>query len=88
MIERRPKSIALSLFALLIAIAFLIVGATRSYKVYEPNTQDFGMDVYASTSEGALIIDATFGGVRREGAKLFSTIDPGAPSAGRRACPT
>ncbi len=88
MIDRRPRSFGLAVLVLLVAIAFLAIGATRSYKVYEPGMQDFGMDVFTSTSEGGLIVSSTFGGVRREGAKLFSTVDPGAPVKGRRACPT
>lgn len=88
MIDRRPKSIALSALVLLIAIAFLIIGAARSYKVYEPNMQDFGIEVFETASEGQLINIATFGGVKREHGKLISTIEPGAAPTGRRACPT
>lgn len=88
MIDRRPKTMIRSALVLLIAIAFLVIGATRSYKVYEQGSQDFGLDVYETTSEGQLIVSATFGGVRRDGPKLFSTIDPNVQTQGRRACPT
>lgn len=73
--------------ALFVALAFTLVGLARSHKVYEGDEVEFGVLSFRRISERALVTDATFGGVEKRKARLYSTYDRSAP-AGKRACPT
>ena len=72
---------------LLVAIGFLVYGNLRSHKVYDPETEKFGIETFDWINERQLVEDATFSGTIREKGKLYSTYDRSQP-VGKRACPT
>jgi hypothetical protein len=81
--NRSWKNLAASIALLIFALVLILVGLKRSHKVYEE-----GEDMlFHRIGERALVIDATFSGVKREGNKLFTTYDR-SQGAGKRACPT
>ena len=87
-ITRRVKyQKSLAIGALLIAVAFLIIGNLRVHKVYDADTEQFGIQAFHKISERQLVEDATFSGVLRKGLKLYSTYDR-SQAGGKRACPT
>ena len=69
------------------ALAFLVIGAILSHKIYNTDTDDFGMLTYRRISEQQIVIDATFHGVDRRDGRLFTTYDRSKPR-GKLACPT
>lgn len=71
----------------LITIGFLIVGMTRTHKVYDPDFREFALDIHEIITERQLVIDATFSGTQRQEGKLYSTYDR-SEDIGKRACPT
>jgi hypothetical protein len=77
----------LAILFLVLAAALLAVGGLTSRKVYDGDSDDFGMLLYSRVGDAALVVDATFGGVTRRGEKLFSTYDRTA-ERGKRLCPT
>lgn len=77
----------LAIVALLVAVAFLIIGNLRVHKVYDADTEQFGIQAFHKISERQLVEDATFSGVLRKGLKLYSTYDR-SQAGGKRACPT
>lgn len=77
----------LAALTMVTAILLMIIGAGRSVKVYERDTDAFGVDAFQRISDRQLIIDATSTGVSREGAKLYSTYDRTQPR-GKQACPS
>ena len=87
-ITRRVKyQKSLAIGALLIAVAFLIIGNLRVHKVYDADTEQVGIQAFHKISERQLVEDATFSGVLRKGLKLYSTYDR-SQAGGKRACPT
>ena len=81
------KVVATSLLA--VAVAFLGVGAVYTHKVYDKGDEfaEFGLLTFTKISDPQLVEDATFTGVARIGAKLYSTYDRSLPR-GKKACPT
>lgn len=77
----------LAIIVLILAIALFLIGTVRSYKVYDREEVQTGIDAFYRVNERDLVVDATFTGVVREGDKLYSTYDRSQP-VGRRACPT
>jgi hypothetical protein len=77
----------LAFFLLTLAVALLVIGAGRSYKVYNADSGDFGLATFQRSGERQMTADATFGGVKRERDRLIATYDRTA-AAGKRACPT
>ena len=73
--------------ALLAVAALLTIGATRHYKVYDQDTEDFGIKTFHRVSDREVVIDATFSGIARVGTTLYSTYDR-TQVRGKRACPT
>ena len=80
-----PK--ALSLVLLVTALALILAGVLRSYKVYEAGTDEFGMEMFYRVGDRELVEDATFRGVIREDGTLYTTYDRLAPR-GKSSCPT
>lgn len=72
---------------LLVALALLLMGSMRTHKVYESDTEEFGLLTFHRVSEFQMVVDATFHGVVREGDRLYSTYDRSQPR-GKSACPT
>jgi hypothetical protein len=77
----------LATLGLCVALGFLLVGSLRVHKVYKPGHGAFGLVTVQSVSEFQLVVDATFGGVRKQGDRLYSTYDR-SETRGRRSCPT
>lgn len=71
----------------LAALALLGMGVLRTHKVYDPTTEEFGIAAFNRVSDRDLVVDATFGGVRRDADRLYSTYDRSLPR-GKSACPT
>ena len=73
--------------AMVVASIFLLAGAARSFKVYNPPDAETTDEGYHVISETQLIIDGTFTGVVRKDGALYSTYDRTNPQA-KPACPT
>ena len=73
--------------ALVVALAFLVVGNVRVHKVYDADAEEWGLVAFVKISERELVEDATFTGVVRRAEKLYSTYDRTQPR-GKRLCPT
>ena len=82
LVERIAGGLILAVAALLLA-----VGLVHTHKVYDMDTQDYGVRKYTSVSEFGLVTDATFSGTIRKGGALYSTYDRTQPR-GKRSCPT
>jgi hypothetical protein len=79
------KSIA---WALLAAALVMLIGAGfKTYRVYDPTIDDFGIPTFLWVSERQMTIDATFHGVDRRDGRLITTYDHLA-GPGKRPCPT
>ena len=73
---------------LVAALAFLFTGVRRSHKAYDPESEaEFGLLIFETISDGQLVEDATFGGVKRVKDRLFSTYDRSQPR-GKQPCLT
>ena len=72
---------------LLLAVALLAFGMMKNHKVYDADSDDFGMLTFRKISDSNLIVDTTFSGVTRKDDKLFSTYDRSETRA-KRKCPT
>jgi len=72
-----------SVLFLVLAIFFILVSLLRTLKVYEDEQSVF----YYKVAERRLVVDATFSGVIRKGAKLYTTYDR-TGAIGKRPCPT
>jgi len=72
---------------LIIALALLLAGSIRTHKVYESDTEEFGLLTFYRINEFHMVVDATFHGVAREDDRLYSTYDRSQPR-GKSACPT
>jgi hypothetical protein len=84
----RRNGVAIGL--LVLAVLFLVLGAVRTYKVYDNDDNDFaafGVLTFNKVSDRHLVEDATFSGVVWKGDKLYSTYDRMQPR-GKKACPT
>ncbi|MBI4865138.1 MAG: hypothetical protein HY815_33495 [Candidatus Riflebacteria bacterium] len=77
----------LATLCLFVALGFLLAGSLRVHKVYEPGHEAFGLVTVHSVSDFQLVVDATCGGVRKQGDRLYSTYDR-SETRGRRSCPT
>ena len=66
-----------------LALLFLLAGARRSFKVYERDAAEFGLAAFRRISDRQLVIDATFTGVVRRQARLYSTYDRSQPRGKR-----
>ena len=72
---------------LVVAVVLLTAGAMREHKVYDPSSADFGVLTFERISDLDLVIDTTFGGVKRLEDKLITTYDR-SEDRGKRSCPT
>lgn len=72
---------------LLLAGAFILVGAIHPRKIYDAEAEEFGMVAFMKLKGHELVVDATFTGVTRRDGRLYSTYDRSLPR-GKRACPT
>ena len=72
---------------LIVALALLLAGSIRTHKVYESDTEEFGLLTFYRINEFQMVVDATFHGVAREDDRLYSTYDRSQPR-GKSACPT
>lgn len=77
----------LAVAGLLVALALLVAGSLRTHKVYESDTEEFGILSFYRISEYQMVVDATFHGVAREGGRFYTTYDRSQPR-GKSACPT
>ena len=73
--------------ALVVALAFLVVGNVRMHKVYDADAEEWGLVAFVKIGERELVEDATFTGVWLRAHKLYSTYDRTQPW-GKRLCPT
>lgn len=78
---------AAAVSVLVVAAALIAWGARVSHKVYEAEEDEFGLRVFHRISEKQLVEDATFSGVVRRSARLYTTYDRSEPR-GKRPCPT
>ena len=72
---------------LVLAVAFVVAACLHTHKVYDPDTEAFGILAFTRVGERDLVIDATFTGVTRRDGRLYSTYDRSQPR-GKQACPT
>ncbi len=77
----------IAVVGLFVALALLVFGSLRKHKVYESDTEEFGLLTFHRISEFQMVVDATFRGVAREGDRLYTTYDRSQPR-GKSACPT
>lgn len=88
MTRRKPNNKKIIAVAVLvIALALLLMGSLRTHKVYETDTEEFGLLTFYRINEFQMVVDATFHGVAREDERLYSTYDRSQPR-GKSACPT
>ncbi len=85
--QRRKIEILLSSILLVVAIGLLAMGFVHTHKVYDQDTESFGIVSFVRISEANMIVDATFSGVTRREDRLYSTYDR-TETRGKRACPT
>lgn len=86
--RRQPRRFnRLAIPVLAAALLMLLDGAWREHRVYDPDTEEFGLLGFTRVTDRQMVVDATFGGVTRRNARLYSTYDRSAPQ-GKRACPT
>lgn len=86
--RRQPRRFnRLAIPVLAAALLMLLAGAGRDHKVYDPDTEEFGLLGFTRVTDRQMVVDTTFGGVTRRNARLYSTYDRSAPQ-GKRACPT
>jgi hypothetical protein len=88
-LRTKPNAISkvFSLAVLVAALALILVGMLRSYKVHEAGTDEFGMEMFYRVADRELVEDATFRGVILEDGLLYTTYDRLAPR-GKSSCPT
>ena len=87
MIRLPEKHRSLAIALLTAALALLIAGSVRSYKIYDKDNEDFGILTFSRVTDRLLVIDATFRGVERTGKRLYTTYDR-SQKQGKRPCPT
>jgi hypothetical protein len=87
MMKKPDNRKIIALAALIVALALLLAGSIRTHKVYESDTEEFGLLTFYRINEFQMVVDATFHGVAREGIRLYSTYDRSQPR-GKSACPT
>ena len=87
MIKKLTYQKIFAIAGITVALALLIVGILRSHKIYETDTEDFGIPTFYRIGELQMVVDATFQGVVRKGEKFYSTYDRSKPR-GKSACPT
>ena len=91
--RKRTLRLAGGAVALAAAGAMVLGGVLRTHEVCIQGADELAREFelprppYEEISDAQLVIDATFSGVLRRGANLYSTYDRSEP-AGRRACPT
>ncbi len=71
----------------LLALSLIAVGAVRAHKIYDPETEEFGIVAFIKVTDKDLVVDTTFGGVTKTDGRLYSTYDRTQPR-GKKACPT
>jgi len=86
MLTRRQEK-WLAAAALLAAVLFPAAGSARPHKVFDPGATDFGLVTFHRISDRQMVIETTFSGVARRGARLHLTYDR-AETRGKKACPT
>lgn len=69
------------------ALVLLLIGGLRAHKIYDADTEEFGLVAFTRISDRQLTEDATFGGVARKGVRLYTTYDRSVPR-GKQPCPT
>jgi len=87
MIKKPDNRKIIALAALIIALALLVAGSFRTHKVYESDTDEFGLLTFYRINEFQMVVDSTFHGVAREDDRLYTTYDRSQPR-GKSACPT
>lgn len=85
--HRRWIERSVAVIVLFTAIGFIIFGLRRTYTVGEFDPVASDVFIPEIISERQLVEDATFTGVKRQDAQLFSTYDRTIPRA-KQACPT
>ncbi|MGD8535942.1 MAG: hypothetical protein PVF66_08845 [Candidatus Aminicenantes bacterium] len=87
MIKKLNNRKVMAVGVLIVVLALLLAGSIRTHKVYESDTEEFGLLTFHRINEFQMVVDATFHGVAREGDRLYSTYDRSQPR-GKSACPT
>lgn len=87
MIKKRDYKKIIAAAGVVVALVLLVLGSIRTHKVYESDTEEFGLLTFYRISEFQMVVDSTFHGVSRENDRLYSTYDRSQPR-GKTACPT
>jgi hypothetical protein len=87
MAKKPDKRKIIAVAVLIVALSLLLAGSIRTHKVYESDTEEFGLLTFYRINEFQMVVDATFHGVVREEDRLYSTYDRSQPR-GKSACPT
>jgi hypothetical protein len=87
MIKNLDKKKIIAVIGVVVALVLLVLGSIRTHKVYESDTEEFGLLTFYRISEFQMVVDSTFHGVSREDGRLYSTYDRSQPR-GKSACPT
>lgn len=87
MIKKPDNRKIIAVAVMIVALALLLAGGIRTHKVYESDTEEFGLLTFYRINEFQMVVDATFHGVAREDDRLYSTYDRSQPR-GKSACPT
>lgn len=87
MIKKPDYKKIIAAAGVVVALVLLVLGSIRTHKVYESDTEEFGLLTFYRISEFQMVVDATFHGVAREEDRLYSTYDRSQPR-GKSACPT
>ena len=77
----------LVIILMILAILFLYLGTSRTYKVYSSGGDEFGVAIFYRVTDRQIVEDTTFHGVVVRGKKLYSTYDRLAEKR-KRSCPT
>jgi hypothetical protein len=85
--ERPIHRAILASMVMLVVVFLLLEGVTRKHRIHDPADEEFGIATFQRINEFQLALDATFSGVARRGAKLYTTYDRTMPGTKRR-CPT
>ena len=87
MIKESALKKKISVVFLFIVLAILLVSFFRTYKVYEPAANEFGIKTFYKINERQMTRDATFHGVELRNGTLYTTYDRLADT-GKHPCPT
>ncbi len=71
----------------LAAGAMLVTAAVKKTRVYDRETEQYGLAAFSRVSDAQMVYNSTFSGIVRRDGKLYFTYDR-ARLSGKQTCPT